>query len=133
MSLPAATVSGGTGPLTLLWGRLRLFYQHTWAAHLGTPLVLPAPPPLPSGTGKFSGPQAHSGSCYCDPYLHSLLPLTTVSSACVHLSMCAALGTAAAGFLLPAAHTPAFAILPLAALSSGRGKEGRWGGEEGKV
>ena len=97
-------------------GRLRLLFF--WAAHLGTLLALCAAA-LPRLAPEFSGPQALFLACYRDPYLHSLLPLDDCLLWVRNLSMCAALGTAAASFSFQRRMgRRAFAILPLAALSA---------------
>ena len=74
---------------------------------------------LPRLAPEFSGPQALFLACYRDPYLHSLLPLDDCLLWVRNLSMCAALGTAAASFSFQRRMgRRAFAILPLAALSA---------------
>ena len=101
-------------------GRLRAFFclLFFWAAHLGTLLALCAAA-LPRLAPEFSGPQALFLACYRDPYLHSLLPLDDCLLWVRNLSMCAALGTAAASFSFQRRMgRRAFAILPLAALSA---------------
>ncbi len=96
-------LSVGHRALTLLWAGYGFSAccssgRPTWA-----PCWLSAPPPSPSGTGVLR-PQALFLACYRDPYLHSLLPLDDCLLWVRNLSMCAALGTAAASF--SAAHGP---------------------------
>mgnify|MGYP006921531702 CR=1 FL=1 len=111
-------LSVGHRALTLLWAGYGFFcLLFFWAAHLGTLLALCAAA-LPRLAPEFSGPQALFLACYRDPYLHSLLPLDDCLLWVRNLSMCAALGTAAASFSFQRRlGRPPFAILPLAALS----------------
>ncbi|UQT47828.1 hypothetical protein M5E87_23835 [Flavonifractor plautii] len=112
-------LSVGHRALTLLWAKLRLFLPV---------VLLGGPPGHPAGSlrrrpprlaPEFSGPQALFLACYRDPYLHSLLPLDDCLLWVRNLSMCAALGTAAASFSFQRRMgRRAFAILPLAALSA---------------
>ena len=93
-------LSVGHRALTLLWAGYGFFcLLFFWAAHLGTLLALCAAA-LPRLAPEFSGPQALFLACYRDPYLHSLLPLDDWPLWARNLSMCAALGTAAASFSL---------------------------------
>lgn len=112
-------LSVGHRALTLLWAGYGFFcLLFFWAAHLGTLLALCAAA-LPRLAPEFSGPQALFLACYRDPYLHSLLPLDDCLLWVRNLSMCAALGTAAASFSFQRRMgRRAFAILPLAALSA---------------
>ena len=100
-------------------GRLRLFL----------PVVLLGGPPghllalcaaaLPRLAPEFSGPQALFLACYRDPYLHRPAAPGRLSPLVRNLSMCAALGTAAASFSFQRRMgRRAFAILPLAAPSA---------------
>ncbi|MFQ9916376.1 MAG: GntR family transcriptional regulator [Flavonifractor plautii] len=116
---PAAAVSGAQGPHPAV-GRLRLLLP---AVLLGGPPGHPAGPlcrrRLPRLAPEFSGPQALFLACYRDSYLHSLLPLDDCLLWVRNLSMCAALGTAAASFSFQRRMgRRAFAVLPLAALSA---------------
>ena len=107
-------LSVGHRALTLLWAGYGFFcLLFFWAAHLGTLLALCAAA-LPR-----LAPEALFLACYRDSYLHSLLPLDDCLLWVRNLSMCAALGTAAASFSFQRRMgRRAFAVLPLAALSA---------------